>query len=429
MQVLDFIGKIGTCWLALIFLTTPTSAAAKFDPLADLLSEEKKTLHQTVPSPPTDCPKHNYWLLSLDGGGVRVLMQLITLVLIEERTGTSVIDLFDAIAGTSAGGLVAALLTLPDPANPLRPKYSAKQILMLLIENKEEFLKPKWQSFRGILSPRCKTRTYKNTLETLFGENTFKNRLLPTVLVAQNLHSYGVHFFSTTDAQDFSTISAVLASGAAPTYHNPQHVTPLGASRSESRLIGDGGPCMNNPVLAGMTLVQQHYKAPLEHIHTLSLGTGVLGVSRESAPLQRAGAFRWLGELPDLFLTGQESVVNHFTRLFCKGRYHRFNPVLTLENLDIMGVADEKILAFFKATHVMLAEKSAELSSVIESLRETSQRKKLECPPIKTTHYNSKSTIEAPPSLPKGDGVFERLQRSFIANIFRKLSSSLTSRL
>lgn len=177
MHVLDCIGKIGICCLLLTFLATSINAAAKSDPLSEPFLEERKSLHQTMPPLPPDSSRRNYWLLSLDGGGVRVLMQLITLAFIEERTGASVIDLFDAIAGTSAGSLVAALLTLPDPENSLQPKYCAKQILMLLLDNREEFLKPKWQSFGGFLSPRCKTRTYKNTLDMLFGENTFKNRL------------------------------------------------------------------------------------------------------------------------------------------------------------------------------------------------------------------------------------------------------------
>lgn len=248
-------------------------------------------------------------------------------------------------------------------------------------------------------------------------------------MVAQDLHTYRPHFFSTLDTQDFSTVSAVLASGAAPTYHNPQLVTPLGFSRTESRLMGDGGVCMNNPVLAGMALLEKHYNAPSERIHILSLGTGALGVLRDSNLLRGAGALRWARELADLFLTGQESVVDHFTRMFCKGRYHRFNPVLTLENLDIMGVTDEKIDAFFRATHAMLAEKSAELRSIIESLKETSYQKKLKCPPIKATRYNAKSIVGTTPSLPKKDGAFESLQRSFITNIFQRLLSSIPSRL
>lgn len=49
-------------------------------------------------------------LLSLDGGGVRGLVMIQVLSYLENLTNTSIVDLFDWIAGTSTGGIIALLL-------------------------------------------------------------------------------------------------------------------------------------------------------------------------------------------------------------------------------------------------------------------------------------------------------------------------------
>ena len=49
-------------------------------------------------------------ILSLDGGGIRGLVQLEILMQLEEATGRKVTDLFDWIIGTSTGGIIALAL-------------------------------------------------------------------------------------------------------------------------------------------------------------------------------------------------------------------------------------------------------------------------------------------------------------------------------
>ena len=49
-------------------------------------------------------------ILSLDGGGIRGLIQLEILMQLEEATGRKVTDLFDWIIGTSTGGIIALAL-------------------------------------------------------------------------------------------------------------------------------------------------------------------------------------------------------------------------------------------------------------------------------------------------------------------------------
>src|SRR5436190_538876 len=55
----------------------------------------------------------SFRLLSIDGGGIRGLIPAIVLAHIEKETKKPICELFDAIAGTSTGGILALGLTKP----------------------------------------------------------------------------------------------------------------------------------------------------------------------------------------------------------------------------------------------------------------------------------------------------------------------------
>ena len=54
-------------------------------------------------------------VLSIDGGGIRGLIPALVLTEVEQRSGKRVFELFDLIAGTSTGGILACALCAPDP--------------------------------------------------------------------------------------------------------------------------------------------------------------------------------------------------------------------------------------------------------------------------------------------------------------------------
>lgn len=68
-------------------------------------------------------------ILSIDGGGIRGIIPALILAEIEQRTGKPICQMFDLIAGTSTGGILALGLTRPDDTG--QPAYRAEDLVRL----------------------------------------------------------------------------------------------------------------------------------------------------------------------------------------------------------------------------------------------------------------------------------------------------------
>src|SRR5258708_39464588 len=64
-------------------------------------------------------------MLSIDGGGIRGLIPALVLDAIEQTTKKRIHELFDVIAGTSTGGILAAALSCPAADNRQRARFRA----------------------------------------------------------------------------------------------------------------------------------------------------------------------------------------------------------------------------------------------------------------------------------------------------------------
>src|SRR5215212_8478492 len=70
-------------------------------------------------------------ILAIDGGGIRGLIPAVVLADLERRTGRRIAELFDLIAGTSTGGILACGLTRPAPDGTGGPAFSAADLIGL----------------------------------------------------------------------------------------------------------------------------------------------------------------------------------------------------------------------------------------------------------------------------------------------------------
>ena len=101
-------------------------------------------------------------VLSLDGGGSHLLIQLSVLSCLEEDIGAATYDLFDLIAGSSSGGLITCLI--------LGRRLSAKEIIQKIVQERllEKMMAEHW--LRRLFSklqihPKYKGDSKKLTLQ------------------------------------------------------------------------------------------------------------------------------------------------------------------------------------------------------------------------------------------------------------------------
>ena len=164
-------------------------------------------------------PAARFQILSLDGGGLKGLFAAAVLAKLEEKAGTTVVDHFDLIAGTSTGGLIALGLGLGLSPRSLVEFYVREGPAIfrnrLGLRNALQILSRKFPQeplARALRSPEA------------FGEKLFGDSRKPLVIPSYNLSTDTVRVFRTPHIPRLTTDLKIpawqvgLATTAAPTY-------------------------------------------------------------------------------------------------------------------------------------------------------------------------------------------------------------------
>jgi patatin-like phospholipase/acyl hydrolase len=88
-------------------------------------------------------------VLSIDGGGIRGIIPALILAELEQRAERPIAKIFDLVAGTSTGGILAVGLTMAGARR--KPKYSARDLVALYEEEGDDiFHRSKWHQIRAV---------------------------------------------------------------------------------------------------------------------------------------------------------------------------------------------------------------------------------------------------------------------------------------
>src|SRR5437879_994464 len=114
-------------------------------------------------------------VLSVDGGGIRGIIPALLLAAIEAQTKRPICELFDLIAGTSTGGIIALGLTKPGEGG--KPEKSASDVVKLYEEEGAEIFPQTF--FTGLhigalRGPKYPAAGIDATLEKYFGDIRLK---------------------------------------------------------------------------------------------------------------------------------------------------------------------------------------------------------------------------------------------------------------
>ncbi|XP_013843658.2 85/88 kDa calcium-independent phospholipase A2 isoform X1 [Sus scrofa] len=324
-------------------------------------------------------------LLCLDGGGVKGLVIIQLLIAIEKASGIATKDLFDWVAGTSTGGILALAILHSKSMAYMRGVY----------------FRMKDEVFRG--SRPYESGPLEEFLKREFGEHTKMTDVKkPKVMLTGTLSDRQpaeLHLFRNYDAPDcvrearFSqninlkpptqpseqlVWRAARSSGAAPTYFRPN-----------GRFL-DGGLLANNPTLDAMTEIHEYnqdlirkgqgHKVKKLSI-VVSLGTGrspqvpvtCVDVFRPSNPWELAKTVFGAKELGKMVVdccTDPDGRAVDRARAWCEMvgiQYFRLNPQL---GTDIMldEVNDTVLVNALWETEVYIYEHREEFQKLIQLL-------------------------------------------------------------
>ncbi|XP_076038338.1 calcium-independent phospholipase A2 VIA [Oratosquilla oratoria] len=331
-------------------------ARTNYDDLLDeaMCGELSSALRQ--PPPIGFTPDRGCRILCLDGGGMKGLVLIQLLAALEEVSGCGVLDLFDWVAGTSTGGILALGLVKGKSTRYMQGLY----------------FRMKDAVFKGT-RPYDEKPLEKILMEEL-GEHTVMSELRgPKVVVTgvladrfpADLHLFrnyesGEQILQATEGNGFVPTSspdqqlvwrAARASGAAPSYF-----------RAYGRFI-DGGLISNNPTLDLLTEIAEHNVAlnavgrgseVSKPIIVVSLGTGKPPVSKVEAidcfrPESIWGTVRMAFGLSNMakLLIDQATMADNRTvdraRAWCAMcgiKYSRLSPQLSLD-IQLDETSDE----------------------------------------------------------------------------------------
>ncbi|KAK3033113.1 hypothetical protein RJ639_036472 [Escallonia herrerae] len=198
-------------------------------------------------------------VLSIDGGGIRGIIPGIILDFLESELqkldgkDARIADYFNVIAGTSTGGLVAAMLTAPNKSNRhIKPFYLDH--CPLIFQQDGNPLVRETKAVRSLVERPRYDGQHSIVGECLGGtrlRETLTNVVIPTFDILRN-HAI---IFSSYKVKNDQSLDALLSdvcigTSAAPTYLPPHYFETKDSSGKVREFnIIDGGVAANNPTL------------------------------------------------------------------------------------------------------------------------------------------------------------------------------------
>ncbi|HLZ46649.1 MAG TPA: patatin-like phospholipase family protein [Gemmatimonadales bacterium] len=256
-------------------------------------------------------------ILSIDGGGIRGIIPAMILAELEQRAQRPTCRLFDLIAGTSTGGILALALTKPNDAG--EPAYSAAQLIALYEREGSAIFSPAWHRWPiigfiyDLFTVRYGTRDIDRVLQEYFGATKLSDAIVPLLVTAYDLQNMDPWLFKSTKAKrradhDFPMHEAARATAAAPTYFPPLRLRS--SSPSKPYALVDGGVYAQNPAMCAYVEAHTTYPDARDFL-IVSLGTGQ---TRDAIPYRKAkrwGLAAWARPILDVVFDGVSDTVDY----------------------------------------------------------------------------------------------------------------------
>jgi patatin-like phospholipase/acyl hydrolase len=306
-------------------------------------------------------------ILSIDGGGIRGIIPVTVLADLERRSGRPACELFDLIAGTSTGGIVALALTAPDPAAPGRPRWRAEEVADLYrIEGPRIFsrtLLKRVTSLDGLIDERYPNSHLRDALQRYLGDAAVAEALTDVLVTAYDLRARQPWFFKSwrDEAADVPMALAAEATSAAPTYFEPVAVGPARAP------LIDGGVYAGNPAMCAYAEARRRRPQDPD-VLVVSLGTGSLTHPITLDEAKGWGELEWARPIVDVVLDGSSAAVDYQLDQLLGARHVRLQVALTEADDAMDDARPENIAALERQARELIAARDAQLAALAAEL-------------------------------------------------------------
>jgi patatin-like phospholipase/acyl hydrolase len=292
------------------------------------------------------------------------------LAALEERTGKRTAELFDLIAGTSTGGIIALGLTVPGQDGA--PRWTANDLVSFYVTEGprvfEHSIGHEFASGLGLLDQKFDARPLEQALEQYFGEALLSEALTDVMVTSYDLEHRQPFFFKSHRAKDvpqhdWPMRSAARATSAAPTYFEPERLVAEGVEFA----LCDGGVFANNPAMCAYAEVRRDH--PRARVRMVSLGTGELTRQIHWKDAKDWGLVRWARPIIDVVFDGVSDATDYeLTQLLPPADYTRFQVQL-IGASDALDNAHESNLENLQTlARTLIAKRSGDLDRLAAEL-------------------------------------------------------------
>ncbi|MDZ8183983.1 MAG: patatin-like phospholipase family protein [Nostoc sp. ChiSLP02] len=384
----------------------PQEEETKKDQTQDSVIEQAQIFTQEeLPEAMNTQAQPKYKILAIDGGGIRGIIPALLLAEIERRTQKPIFSLFDLIAGTSSGGILALGLTKPrvtsDVSDSLQAEYTAEDLVQLYLEyGVEIFYEPFFERILGpiediFLQPKYPSESKKEILSQYFGNATLESNLKEVFVTSYDIEQrIPILFTNKLEKEEkrsenfrklcagFSLLDVALATTATPTYFAPHRIINIENSNSAYSLI-DGGVFANNPAHLAVLEAQINSKRQAnkvlntEDILIVSLGTGSLTSAYLYKEVKNWGLLQWGRPLLNIVFDGNSEIVSgQLEQVFepsdpeAKNSYYRFQILLDKELEEIDNIKLQNTRQLQAIAHRLISEKSQQIDELCSILLE-----------------------------------------------------------
>ena len=304
-------------------------------------------------------------VLAIDGGGIRGLIPALVLTELERRTGRRSFEMFDLIAGTSTGGILACALCAPDPlpASDLVELYTG--------EGPKIFDRSLFQRIRsadGLLDEKYDDAALDRALERFLEHKRLAETRPDLIVPSYDTALPGPYFFKTTkaketpEADDFPLSVVARATSAAPTYFE--------ALEAGDKALVDGGVFATNPAMCALAEVLNQENVRPRDVILLSLGCGQRTEKHSFDQIKDWGLVGWARPILDVVFDGVSDAVDYqLQRVLDPERYLRLQVELTLASDHLDDASEDNLAKLQAQAEELIATRSADLDALIAKLQ------------------------------------------------------------